>query len=110
MRIETQDARVFRIYDAPKLDPILVVMQDLGPGVGRLLLECYGDAWSGYWGATGERTIQQFVLGCSADYIAGKMLGGQHKRNKQSQAYILRIVEAVQTALRDGVGKDATHG
>ena len=100
MRIEAQPSRVFRIYDAPKLDPILVVMQDLGPGVGRLLVECYGDAWSGYWGATGERSIEQFLLSCSADYIAGKMLGGQHKRNKQSQAYILRIIEAVQTALR----------
>jgi hypothetical protein len=103
VRIEPQTVKAFRIYDAPKLDPISVVMQDLGAGVGRLFIECYGDAWSGYWGATGERNIEQFVLGCSADYIAGKMLGSQHKRSKQSQAYILRIVEAVQTALRPTV-------
>jgi hypothetical protein len=93
---------MFRIYDAAKLDPILVVMQDLGPGVGRLLVECYGDAWSGYWGAMGERSIEQFVLSCSADYIGGKMLGAQHKRSKQSELYVRRVVEAVQTALRAG--------
>jgi predicted NACHT family NTPase len=104
VRIESQGARMFRIYDAPKLDPILVVMQDLGAGNGRLLIECFGDAWSGYWGAMGERSIEQFVLSCSADYIAGKMLGAQHKRNRTSEAYILRIVQAVQTALRDGDG------
>lgn len=101
MRIEPQVATVVRIYDLPKLDPVFVVFQDIGPGVGRLLIECYGDAWSGYWGAMGERSIYSFLQSCSADYIAGKMLGGQHKRSKQSQAYILRIVEALQAALVD---------
>jgi hypothetical protein len=102
MRIETCVVKAIRIYDAPKLDPIFVVMQDLGPGVGRLLIECYGDAWSGYWGAMGtDYTLERFLLGCSADYIAGKMLGSQHKRSKQSQAYILRIIEAVRTTLRN---------
>lgn len=105
MRIEAQPARIFRVYDAPKLDPILVVMQDLGAGVGRLLIECYGDAWTGYWGAMGERSIEQFLLSCSADYIAGTMLGAQHKRSKNSQAYILRIVGAVQTALRPAMSE-----
>lgn len=108
MRNELQNVRAFRLYDAPKLDPIFVVMQDLGPGVGRLLIECYGDAWSGYWGAMGtDYTLERFLLGCSADYVAGKMLGSQHKRSKQSQAYILRIVEAVQTALRSAMSEDA---
>lgn len=102
MRIELiGNARVFRLYDADKLDPIFVVMQDIGPGVGRLLVECYGDAWSGYWGAMGtDYTMERFLLGCSADYIASKMLGSQHKRSKQSQRYILRIITALQTALR----------
>lgn len=100
MRIEPQTAKVIRIYEVPKLDPIFVVLQDISHGVGRMLIECYGDAWSGYWGATGERTIEQFILSCSAEYIAGKMLGAHHKRNRVSESYILRIVEAVQTALR----------
>ncbi len=99
MRIEPQTVTVFRLYDAPRLDPIFVVMQDLGTGVGRLVVECYGDAWSGYWGAMGERNLQDFLLQCSTDYIAGKMMGSQHKRTKQSQAYIHRVIAAVQEAL-----------
>lgn len=101
MRIEEEKARVFRLYDAPRLDPILVVMRDVGANCGQLLIECYGDTWSAYWGAMGARGVEDFVLSCSADYVVGKMFGRFHKRTKQAEAYLLRIVGSVQTALRD---------
>lgn len=101
MRIEPETARVFRLYDAPRLDPILVVMRDVGPNSGQLLIECYGDVWAGYWGAMGARGIEDFLLSCSADYVTGKMFGRFHKRTKQAEAYLHRIVESVQTALRE---------
>jgi hypothetical protein len=47
----------------------------------------------------GDNTMERFLLSCSATYIAGKMLGAQHKRTKQSEGYILRIITALQAAL-----------
>lgn len=101
MRIEpVNNLKAFRLYGSPRFDPIFVVIHDIGAGSGRLVIECYGDVWSGYWGAMGDKTMEQFLLSCSADYITGKMFGRYHKRNKQHEAYLQRMVEAIQTALR----------
>jgi len=99
MIVETSTVKSFRIQNAERLDPILVILQDIQPGKGRLIVECYGDAWSGYWNAIGDRNIAQFIASCEADYIAGAMLGAHHSRSKNSQQYLLRIVKAVQEAL-----------
>lgn len=100
MRIESEQVKALAIYDAPKLDAVHVVMYDLGPGVGRLIVECYGEAWSGFWGAMGERSIEQFVLSCTADYLAGRMWPAGQRRTNRGEAYLLRIIEAVQDGLR----------
>jgi hypothetical protein len=108
MRIETTtNLQAFTIYEAPALDPILVVLQDFGGGVGRLLVECYGDTWSTYWGAMGDRTLEKFIIGCSTAYIVNRMFGQHHKRNKGAESYLTRIVTAVQAALveRSQAGK-----
>lgn len=54
MRVDNSaKTEAFTIFDAPKLDPVTVVLQDLGPGCGRLMVECWGSAWSAYWGGMG---------------------------------------------------------
>lgn len=99
MRIETTTVQAFRIYDAGRLDPVLVILHDIQPGKGRLIVECCGDSWSGYWGAIGERNIAQFVRSSPPDYITGGMLGFHHHRSQGSQRYLERIIHAVQEAL-----------
>lgn len=100
MRIEnTEAAKVFTIFDAPKLDPVTVVLQDVGPGCGRLVVECFGSAWSSYWGAMGDRTLLEFLADCHPGYIAGKMHPTDRKLKKSEAAYMERIVEAVHSAL-----------
>ncbi len=104
MRIEnTEAAKVFTIFDAPKLDPITVVLQDIGPGCGRLIVECYGSAWSGYWGAMGDGDLKKFLLDCHPEYIAGRMHSNDRKMKRSEESYLLRIVEAVHSALRSNV-------
>ena len=101
MRIEnTEKTKVFTIFDAPKLDPITVALQDLGPGCGRLIVECYGSAWSGYWGAMGYKDLTAFLLDCHPEYIAGRMHPNDRKMKRSEESYLLRIVEAVHSALR----------
>lgn len=99
MRIEKIEvAAAFTIFEAKALDPITVVLQDIAPGKGRLIIECYGEAWSGYWGAMGDCCIDDFLLSCDAEYIANRM--ARAKESKSDKAYRLRIVMAVQESLR----------
>lgn len=99
MRIEPVTVEAFTIYDAPTLDPVMVVIQDYHVGSGRLLVECFGIAWSAYWGAMGDRGVRGFVCSCSADYVVNRLWPSHQKRTKKDYAYLTRIVEAVQAAL-----------
>jgi len=108
VRIEPANVVAFTIYDAPKLDPITVIMEDVGPGNGRLTVECYGEAWSGYWGAMGDRTLQEFIADCDAGYLANRMSNPYQKNLKNRDDYLLRIVTAVRDVLRTVRATDTT--
>ena len=99
MRTETERADVFTIYEVPSLVPITVVLQDLGAGNGRLIVECFGSAWSGYWGAMGNCTIAKFLSDCSPEYIASRMHPNERRMKRSEESYLLRIVAAVQLVL-----------
>jgi hypothetical protein len=101
VRIEPAVVKAFTIYDADRLDPILVVMQDFGVGQGRLVVECYGEAWSTYWGAMGDDyDLRRFITCASADYIANRLWPSRMRRTKDRYEYLTRIVEAVQAVLQ----------
>lgn len=73
MRITETKVRGLEITGVPGLDPIRVTLEDLGPGQGRINIECYSKAWATCWGGMGKDTIAQFVTGCDEHYIAGKV-------------------------------------
>lgn len=100
MRIGQANVQAFRISGVPSLDPITVVLQDFGKERGQLIIECFGCAWSAYWGAMGERTLAEFVSTCSTEYIANKLWDCNQRRTKDRYAYLNRIVKAVQEALQ----------
>lgn len=102
LKIEKIQPVSLLISGAPKLDPVTVIMQDYGPGKGKLILECYSEAWAAYWGAMGNRSLVQFVLGADTDYLANRLTrscSDDHEVN-----YVRRIVEALKTALNEGDG------
>lgn len=67
----------FTIPAAGRLDPIEVFTYDMGQGKGKLLIECFGLAWSCYWGAMrggfppNERdlTVLEFVGKATPSYL-----------------------------------------
>lgn len=99
MRIENETVEAFTIYEAKALDPIMVVIQDLGAGRGRITIECFGKAWSNYWGAMGNSTMREFFAEASAEYLSSKLARVEELTNKRKMAYLTRIVEAVKEAL-----------
>jgi hypothetical protein len=100
MRVEQQLAQVLTIYDAPALDPINVVLQDFGPGNGRIIIECYGKVWTKYWGAMGSQRIAEFFCTTDAGYLVSKLHNDTRRLKKADEEYMLRIIEAVREALR----------
>ncbi len=88
--------RLIQIPGRNSLDPINVFVQDYELGRGRIVVTCYGQAWCGFWGAMGDRTVMQFVAACDADYVAGNMLSGRHERVlKRERDYVERIATEV---------------
>jgi hypothetical protein len=75
MRIEHSETKTYKLFDVKALDPITVFVSNYGAGRGGLVIECFGKAWSAYWGGMGEdNTLEQFFLSCNNGYIVGKML------------------------------------
>ncbi len=100
-----------RLIEIPRrnnLDPINVFVQDYELGRGRIVVTCYGQAWCGFWGAMGDRTVMQFVAVCDADYVAGNMLSGRHEHvKKHERTYVERIATAVIAEFRALISSQA---
>ena len=54
MKVTESLVRKITISEAEHLDPIHATLEDEGPGRGRITIDCFGDAWSGTWGALAE--------------------------------------------------------
>jgi len=99
MKIESVSVEALTIVDAPALDPIRVFLQDIEQGKGRIVIECYGVAWSAFWGAMGQSDLRGFVSSCDPIYLANCLSRDGRERSKKAAAYLLRIVVAVKQAL-----------
>lgn len=91
------------IEAADGLDPIAVYVENLAPGQGRMVVQCYARAWTAYWGGMGASTMQQFVVAARTDYVVDNMLcelGDRilKRRMPDERRYLARIVESVKAA------------
>jgi hypothetical protein len=80
------------------LDDITIFFQDFELGKGRIVVECYGEAWSAYFGAMGGQTIRQFVETAGPDYLTNKL--SRPKQTKATDKYLRRIVDAIKTEFK----------
>ena len=94
-----------QITGAPRLDPIQVFMQDFG-GSGRITIECYGKAWSAYFGGIGVESLRKFIATSHPEYLANKLTSG--KQSKTDAAYLDRIARAVIDAVHGELRKGET--
>lgn len=104
MKVADDIAEVFVVLDAPKLDPITVIIQNRGANAGRLIVECYGQAWACFFGGTGERFIADFIAGLDASYLAGKLRPSAGKFKRSDDEYLVRVAGAVIAGMRMRTG------
>lgn len=107
-----KQTREIRIPARNNLDPISVFVQDQAWGRGRIVVTCYGNAWQGFWGAMGDRSVMQFVAQCDPDYVAGSLLQGRQTRiAKHERDYTTRIAAEVIAEFRTLIDeRDAAPG
>ena len=102
MTATTIPVTAIEITGAPALDPIRVITQDLGPGQGRIIIECYGKAWGSYWPSMGDRNIRKFVSECDPGYLEIQLHQGANI-SKGNRAYLTRIITAIQETFRQSI-------
>ena len=97
----------FTLYDAPMpvgkgtLDPITVILRDFG-GSGQVIVECYGSAWSQWFGAIGTSSLRHFLATCHPEYLAEKLLSTTSQRfNKTTTKWVERIAYAIVSHLKE---------
>lgn len=73
MKITEERIRRITVSEVQGLDPIRVMLEDIGPGQGRINIECWGQSWASYWGHMGKLTIAQFFCSCNEGYLAGNL-------------------------------------
>jgi len=93
----TVSVHVVEAHTEPWHDAITVFFQDFEPGKGRMVLECYSQAWATYWGAMGGQTVREFVKTAGPDYLVNKL--SRPKMTKTEEKYLRRLVEAVKRSL-----------
>lgn len=105
MKVEASETRTLLITDVPDLDPVTVFLQDLGPGRGRIVVECYGKSWASYFNATGTATLAEFIARGNVDYLTNALIREPRhtmleKAKARQETYLGRIVTAVIEAAR----------
>jgi len=104
--LATADVQVITIDARPDLDPIDVIFLDSEErGKGRVIVRCYAQSWTAYWGAMGDNDVRSFFLKAWPDYIAANLVTGTSglqlaKKRDLQLAYVTRIVKAIQEALK----------
>lgn len=70
MKVQASNVQKMLITEVPGLDPVTVILEDIEPRKGKIIIECYSKSWSAYWGGMGDRNIAEFFCSCNDHYLA----------------------------------------
>jgi hypothetical protein len=102
MNVKQSTVPMLTITGVKALDPIRVFIEDYTEGKAQITITCFSSAWVGYWGAMGQRNMREFFTSCDASYLSTNLIVSDNlKRDKSSEKYLIRIIEAVQVGLRE---------
>jgi len=72
MQVEKSTTTKLYVTDVSNLDPVTIYLEDNPPHRGKITIECYGKAWSYYWGNIGAKSIMDFFVNCDNHYLSEK--------------------------------------
>ena len=74
MKLEIAQTKTYILTQLVALDSVTVYATNYRKGHGKIVIECYSEAWAHYWGGMGDLNLQEFFLACDNAYILGKLL------------------------------------
>ena len=105
MIITESTVKKLMINGIQDLDAIAVMVENFGPGAGKITITCFNECWSNYWGAMGKHhTIESFFMKCSNDYLVGKLKSELRDEINDDDE------DAMTKALRAEIIKDRRNG
>lgn len=105
MKISTSQVTKLSISGVPDMDPISAIIEDFGPGAGKITITSFGEAWTHYWSHMGtQHTMRSFFLKCETQYLIGKLSNGIKKQITDEDP------DALQPVLRKKVIKGRKEG
>lgn len=87
------------IGNIPGLDPITVFIENYQPGQGRITVRCWGTAWTSYWGAMSDKSVEEFVASADIGYLVSNLTRSDRKPTKQETAWLTKIMTVVREQL-----------
>jgi hypothetical protein len=82
------------LSELKNLDPITVIIENMGEGRGRIIIECYGNVWSSFWPAM-SGTIEEFFIYCNDSYLVNCLSNGLSPTMEDEDATEEKIRRAV---------------
>lgn len=109
MKVEISQSTTLTITGVDGLDPVTVFIQHFGENRYKVVVECYGSAWSAFFGNIGAVSIERFIATCGGapDYLVNALMRGvpQHRMTIQGRAahkaWLTQIVTAIRAVLKD---------
>lgn len=102
MKITKSTVEKIRITEVKNCDPIEVYFEDLGPRQGQVVIRCWGNAWSSYWGGIGENGIKQFFLSCDKYYLTKNFMSAGKMTEPDVEATIKMVKRIILQSRRNG--------
>lgn len=81
-----------------RADTINVILRDIRPGAGQLIMESGDDAWAYTWGAIGSSTLAEFLIKADISYLTMKLA---RSTTSDREAHFLEpAIKSMQEVLR----------
>lgn len=105
MKVEASTIQKIEIAEVEELDPVTVILEDLGRYRGRLTVTCFGRSWSRLWTNTGANSIAEFVAWQSAEHLA-EALAQTMRPTQYDEQLLVAYAKRVVVERRRGISLD----
>jgi len=105
MKVEASTIQKIEIAEVEALDPVTVILEDLGRYRGRITVTCFGRSWTHQWNNTGANSIAEFVAWQNAEHLASA-LAPMMRATCYDEALLVAYAKRVVVERRLGINLD----